>query len=208
MNVFLLFSGGKDSSLAGLILKKLGYNIIAVNVSFGVYPFYKYAKHVADLLGYEFMILEMNKELLEKIIETIIKTGKVSKALNLLHKLSIEEVIKRYDAKIIADGIRRDDKVPNLSISEIRSIEDRYNVEIVSPLKGLGYKTLRSLVNRYFIVEEDYSDRIKKSDYEAEIRYYMKLKGIDIYRYFPRNHKQSRVVGLKNQSRGGSSFFR
>ncbi len=197
MICYLLYSGGKDSTLAGIILKKLGYKVIAVNVTFGLYPYYKYAEESSKIAGFEFKTLNLGKEFLEKIVEKIIKEGKVSNALNIIHKTAIEEVIKRFNAKVIADGIRRDDKVPKLSESEIRSIEDRYDVELLSPLRGIGYKTLRRLVEKYLIIKEDYSDFLEKSDYEAEIRQYMKDKGIDIYKYFPKEHKQSRVIGLK-----------
>ncbi len=198
MICYLLFSGGKDSSLAGIILKKLGFKVVAVNVTFGMYPYYRYAEEVSRILGFDFLTLNLGKGFLERIVEIIINEG-VSRALNFLHKYSIEEVIRKFDAKIVADGIRRDDKVPKLSLSEIRSIEDRYDVEYLSPLLGIGYKTLRRLIDEFLIIKEDVSDRIDKSDYEAEIRQYMRDKGIDIYKYFPKEHKQSRVIGVKRR---------
>ncbi len=186
MEVALLYSGGKDSSLAAYILKKLGYEVKLINVNFGVLDSWKHAKEASEHLGLEFEVVKMQREILNKACEIMLSNGYPNNGLNYIHKQALIEVGKRY--KRVADGTRRDDKVPKLSLPEIRSLEDKYNIEYIAPLRGLGYKTIRALVERIFIVEE--GEDIKKADYEAEIRHVIN-KNI-----FPK-HKQSKIIGMR-----------
>ena len=43
MKAGVLYSGGKDSSIVAVILKKLGYEVELITVNFGVYPSWKAA---------------------------------------------------------------------------------------------------------------------------------------------------------------------
>ncbi len=194
MEVYLLFSGGKDSSLAAFILKKLGYNVTLININFGVLDSYKLAEETAKILGFKFKVINLDLDILEKAINILIKYGYPGPAINYIHKNVLEILSDKY--KILADGIRRDDKVPKLSYSEIQSLEMRKNIQYISPLLGFGYKTLRYLTNKYFIIEEIESGTKITSDYEAEIRALLKERDINPNNYFPK-HKQTRIVGVK-----------
>ncbi|WP_423792741.1 DUF7411 family protein [Methanocaldococcus indicus] len=194
MKVYVLFSGGKDSSLSSLILKNLGYTPILINVNFGVLDSYKLAEETAKILGFDFKVEKLDKEILEKAVDLIVEKGFPRDGINYIHKQVLEILSNKY--KILADGIRRDDKVPKLSYSEIQSLEMRKNVQYISPLLGFGYKTLRDLTNKLFIIEEIKSGTKITSDYEAEIRAILKERGEKPEKYFP-EHKQTRIIGVK-----------
>ncbi|WP_456472254.1 DUF7411 family protein [Methanocaldococcus sp.] len=193
--VYLLFSGGKDSSLAAVILKKLGYDVKLITVNFGIIDSYKLAEETAKILKMEHKVEYLDKSILLEGVSLILKHGYPAEGINYIHKKVLETLADRY--KVLADGIRRDDKVPRLSYSEIQSLEMRKNIQYISPLLGFGHKTIKDLINKYFIIEEIKSGTKITSDYEAEIRAYMKQIGEDPKKYFP-EHKQSRVVGVRN----------
>ncbi len=197
MKVSVLFSSGKDSSLSALILKRLGYEVELVTVNFGLLDTYKFAEETAKILGFDFRVKRIDKKILEKALEILVERGYPKDAINYLHKTSVEEVAKEKRTEAVADGTRRDDRVPMLSLGEVRSIEDRYNVEYIAPLWGLGYKTIKNLVNRFFVLEVGESESVKKADYEAELRELLRKEGYNVYEYFPKKHLQSRVVGVK-----------
>ena len=191
---YVLFSGGKDSSLSAVLLKKLGYDVELVTVNFGVLDSYKYAQETADILNMPHRVEFLDREVIERAVDIILRDGYPARGIQYLHKSVIEILADRY--KVIADGIRRDDRVPKLSHSEIQSIEMRKNIEYITPLMGFGHKTIKYLVDRYFIISQGESDTILKSDYESEIRALIKARGKDPRDYFPK-HVQSRVIGVK-----------
>ncbi|GBF36196.1 MAG TPA: hypothetical protein EYG87_00540 [Methanothermococcus okinawensis] len=191
---YVLFSGGKDSSLSALLLKKLGYEVELVTVNFGVLDSYRYAQETADILNIPHKVELLDREIIERSVEIILRDGYPARGIQYLHKMVIEILADKY--KVIADGVRRDDRVPKLSHSEIQSIEMRKGIEYLNPLMGFGHKTIKYLVDRYFILSQGESDSVLKSDYEIEIRALIRAKGKDPRDYFPK-HVQSRVIGLK-----------
>ncbi|MDK2790357.1 MAG: tRNA methyltransferase [Methanothermococcus sp.] len=196
MKAYVLFSGGKDSSLSAMILEKLGYEIQLITVNFGVLDSYRHAQETAKILGYPHEVEFLDRELLEKSVDIILSDGYPANGIQYLHKSVLEILASKY--KIIVDGTRRDDRVPKLTHSEVQSLEMKYKIEYITPLMGFGHKTLRNLVNNYFIVSEKESEEILKSDYETEIREVIRQRGEDPLKYFPK-HIQSRVVGLINK---------
>jgi len=197
MEVYHLYSGGKDSSLAAYILRSIGYEVKLVTINFGVLDSWKYAKETAETLGFEHAVIFLDKKILEKAAEICIQDRHPNRAIQFIHERALEEVARREEVKRISDGTRRDDRVPMLELPKARSLEDRFNVQYIRPLLGLGYKTIRELTEKLFIIEIRESEKLEKSDYEVELRYLLRQKGIDPLSIFPKRHYQSRVLGWR-----------
>ena len=195
MKASVLFSGGKDSSLSAILLDQF-FDVELVTCSFSVLPIGGIAKEVADELGFSHRVLKLDNEILENAFNIIVKDGFPKNAINYIHHKAVETLASDDDVAVIADGIRRDDRVPLLTDSQIRSIEDRYGVHYVCPLRGYGRAAVNALVEQYLVIEEGQSDDIIKADYETELREVIRQKiGQDeIDKIFP-SHVQSRVIG-------------
>ena len=118
-------------------------------------------------------------------LNTIINDGFPNNGINHLHKYALELAAKDY--KLIADGTRRDDKVPKLDFNEIQSFEDRNGVEYIN-LGGFGHKSINHLSKTLFNVKKELTNRENNSDYEIEIRFLIsKLEGEELaFKYIPR----------------------
>ena len=98
-----------------------------------------------------------------------------------------------YD--IIADGTRRDDRTPKLNINQIRSLEDRHNVQYIN-LDSFGHKSVRLITENLFEISKEKSNRDNSSDFEVEIRLMIDKMGSDSLELFP-EHYQTRVIGYR-----------
>lgn len=141
MKACVLYSGGKDSSLMAVILQKLGYDAELVTVNFGCYPSWKPAAESASKLGFPHKVLQAECEILENAVKVILKEGYPNHGINELHQQALLLAAQKYP--VIADGIRRDDRVPKLETSMIQSLEDKENVQYIN-LTGFGHKTIDS----------------------------------------------------------------
>jgi len=198
MKARVLFSGGKDSALAAVILCKF-FEVELVTCTFGLLENWKNAKRAAECMGFPFKILNLNRSIIDCAVEQIIKDGTLRGGITKIHKSALEEVAKLSDSVILSDGCRRDDRTPVLSHGEIRSIEDKFDVQYIQPLAGFGRKTIDVLVDRYFEIEEKEGWLIKGCEYEYELRELIgKRYGNDkIPELFPRAHTHSRVLNMK-----------
>ncbi|MDK2781823.1 MAG: tRNA methyltransferase [Archaeoglobi archaeon] len=194
MRAAVLFSGGKDSSLSALLVSP-HFDITLVTVTFGVEENWRTARRVAEKLGYPHEVIEMEESVLGEITEIMLQDGNTRRGFNELHKRVIERVSEEFS--VIVDGVRRDDIAPKLTIDEIRSIESRRGIHYVSPLMGFSRKTVNLLVDKYFEIEE--GKDLYVSDYEFELRRYMRGRGIDPLSLFPENHIQSIVKERKDR---------
>jgi len=195
MKAGVLYSGGKDSSLIAVILDRMGIEVELVTVNFGVYESWKPAFESASLLGFEHKILHADLEIINEAIEIILADGFPHHGITHIHRSVLELVAENY--VIVADGIRRDDKVPKIHLNEIRSFEDRNNVEYIN-LQGFGYRSINRLGSHLFKFRREKTSLENNSDYEVEVRYLMDEiheKGTS-NTIFPQ-HYQSRVIGWK-----------
>ena len=197
MLVHHLYSGGKDSSLAAWILTRLGYEVELITVSFGLLDNWRFAKETAERLGFKHRVLYLPRETLEKAAEMAIEDGHPNNAIQFIHERALEALASLLEVERVSDGTRRDDRVPFLDLPRARSLEDRFNVAYVRPLLGFGYKTIRELTERLFVVEIRESEELQKADYEVELRHLLRENGIDPLTIFPKSHYQSRVLGWK-----------
>jgi len=201
MIVHHLYSGGKDSSLAAWILSRLNYEVELVTVSFGLLDNWRFAKETAERLGFRHRVLELPSEILERASEMAIKDGHPNNAIQFIHEKALEVLASMPEVERVSDGTRRDDRVPFLDLPKARSLEDRFGVAYIRPILGLGYKTIRELVDELFVVEIRESEELQKADYEVELRHLLREKGVDPLTIFPKRHYQSRVLGWKREIR-------
>lgn len=195
MKAGVLYSGGKDSSIIAVILKKLGYEVELVTVNFGVYPSWKAAAESSSNLGFKHRVLMAEHHILKDAVDTIINDRFPNNGINQIHKYALELVAKDYN--LVADGTRRDDKVPKLDFNEVRSFEDRNGVEYIN-LGGFGHKSINYLSKTLFEVKKELSNKENNSDYEIEIRFLIsEIEGEELaFKIFP-EHLQSRVIGWR-----------
>ncbi len=200
MKVSVLFSGGKDSSLSALLLEPF-FEVELVTCNFGLLPTGEIAAKTAKELHFPHRTVSLDREILEKAYELLLRDGFPPRsAINYIHGRAVETLALDPAVKLIADGTRRDDRVPVLSISQIRSIEDRLGVQyFCPPLKGYGKKVVDSLVRSYLNIEQGGpSESTQKADYETELRELIRQRQGDerIRELFP-VHFQSHVLSRK-----------
>jgi predicted subunit of tRNA(5-methylaminomethyl-2-thiouridylate) methyltransferase len=194
MKAGVLFSGGKDSALAAILLSPF-VRVELVTMFFQIIP--KDLGTIARELGFPHITMSLQAQLAATSIDTMMNDGHPTNGINLVHKAALERAAERYRA--IADGTRRDDKAPLLTVQEARSLEDRFAVDYVRPLLGYGRGAIDALVAENFEVK--YGECIS-FDYEVELRKLMK----DSYgqeavkRIFPEQHIQSKITRRKNAS--------
>ena len=193
MKTCVLYSGGKDSSLMAVILDRLGYDVELVTINFGKFDSTKPAKESAENLGFHHKVIKLDEKILTDAVDMIIRDNFPNNGINHIHHEVIEQLADEYD--LIADGTRREDRIPKLKQYEIQSLEDRKSVQYVN-LTGIGYKTINDISDNLFKLQKSESNIYNSSDYEMEIRVLLEEKGININEIFPQ-HIQSRVIGWK-----------
>ncbi|MEA1894577.1 MAG: alpha hydrolase [Euryarchaeota archaeon] len=196
MDIFVLFSGGKDSSLSAVMLEPF-FNVTLATCNFGFVEAWKPAAKVASELGFPHEVLRIDGAILESAYELAVSDGYPNRAINYIHSCALSSAAAGHGT--IADGTRRDDRVPMLDLSDARRIEDRSGCMYVRPLLGYGRHAVDALVNDHLEIAEDESEEIEKSDYEVELRAMIEERhgaGM-VHEIFPRHHLQSRVVRRK-----------
>jgi len=168
MDLALLYSGGKDSSLAALLLDEF-YDLTLVTAHFGLTDDWQHARAAADALGYRFETVELDPAVAEDAVDRMLEDGFPRNGIQRVHDHALETVADGgYDA--VADGTRRDDRVPNVSRAAAQSIEDRFGIDYIAPLSGFGRHAVDRLVEASFEVEVGPSETVPKADYEGELR--------------------------------------
>ena len=197
MKVAVLFSGGKDSSLAALLLEPFFDEIELVTFGFQGEESWTRASDAAEEIGHRHQRMIFPEEVEEKALKILLSKGFPNDALDYVHAIAVETVAK--ECEFVADGTRRDDRAPKMDWSAIRSLEDRLHVQYLRPLAGLGQKSIRAMASRYLDFEEMLSEKYPASDYEVGLRYALKERygqeKVDCI--FPSNHTHTRVIRRK-----------
>lgn len=199
MDLGLLYSGGKDSTLAALLLEDF-YDVTLVTATFGIADAHEYARKTADVLGFEFETLELDETVAEQAVEQMVADGYPRNGIQEVHLHALETVAER-DFDAVADGTRRDDRVPSVSRAQAQSLEDRHDVDYIVPLVGFGRGAVDALVEETLDVTTGPSERIPKADYEAELRALLANEHGEeaVAEVFP-DHTQTYVRGLAQAS--------
>jgi tRNA methyltransferase len=178
-----------------VILQNLGYQVELVTLNFGIFPSWKPAAESAKRLGFPHQILNATITILENAAEMILNDGYPNNGINHIHHQALHLAADQYP--VIADGIRRDDKVPKLDHNQIRSLEDSQKVEYLN-LTGFGHKTIDQLSKKLFKIKKELSTVDNNSDYEIEIRHFIdQLRGDGTASHIFPEHIQSRVIGWR-----------
>ena len=193
MKAGVLYSGGKDSSFMAVMLKRLGLEVELCTANFGVYDSYIPASKSAQSLGFKHNVLKMDYDILDKTCDMIMEDGFPNDGIKYIHAQTVEKIADDYD--IIADGTRRDDRTPKLNVNQIRSLEDRKNVQYIN-LDSFGHKSIKLITSNLFEISHEKSNKDNSSDYEVEIRTLIDEKGGNSLDIFP-EHYQTRVIGYK-----------
>lgn len=168
MELALLYSGGKDSSLAALLLDGF-YEVRLVTAHFGVTGDWEHAARAADALGFEFQEVELDESVAREAVDRMHADGYPRNGIQRVHEYALEAVAE-LDVNAVADGTRRDDRVPSVSRAFAQSLEDRHDIDYLAPLSGFGRHAVDRLVAANLDVETGPSDQIPKADYEGELR--------------------------------------
>jgi hypothetical protein len=168
MDLGLLYSGGKDSTLAALLLEDF-YEVTLVTATFGVAEAWDHARRTAEELGFEFETVELDDEVAAEAVEQMVADGYPRNGIQQVHLHALERVAE-LDFDAVADGTRRDDRVPSVSRAQAQSLEDRHGIDYIVPLAGFGRGAVDALVGETLDVTTGPSEEIPKADYEAELR--------------------------------------
>ncbi len=193
MKAGVLYSGGKDSSFVAVMLKRLGLDVELCTANFGVYDSYIPASRSAEALGFNHRVLKMDYDILDRTCDMIMDDGFPNDGIKFIHAQTVEKIADDYD--IIADGTRRDDRTPKLNVNQIRSLEDRKDVQYIN-LDSFGHKSVKLITSNLFEISHERSNRDNSSDFEVEIRTLIDDKGGNSLDIFP-EHYQTRVIGYK-----------
>jgi predicted subunit of tRNA(5-methylaminomethyl-2-thiouridylate) methyltransferase len=190
MKVQVLYSGGQDSSLSAVLLEPF-FDVELVTCSFGS-DCWKNAQRAAAAIGFPFKKITLGPDVMEGCVDLILKYGYPRYGINFVHRAALEATAADAEG-YVADGTRRDDHSPLLTMPEVRSLEMRYGVSYIRPLAGYGRHAIDALIKSHFEVVEAKNE---KADYEAEIRSSIieRFGARTAERLFPQQHPQSRVT--------------
>lgn len=197
MDAGLLYSGGKDSTLAALVLDRF-YEVTLVSATFAITDAAEHARGAAAAVDFPLETVELDEAVAYDAVERMVEDGYPRNGIQQVHDHALETVAAG-DFDAVADGTRRDDRVPTISRAQAQSIEDRHDVDYLAPLSGFGRSAVDEIVDETLDVETGPSETIRKGDYEAELRALIRdeYDETTVTEVFPA-HDQTRVVGFRD----------
>jgi hypothetical protein len=118
MRAGVLFSGGKDSALAALLLAP-HYEVEAITFASGAGRDLAAVEAAGEALGLAWRRAPFPEGLLAAAVDRLIADGYPNNAINLVHRRALEALAREYP--VVADGTRFDDRVPMLGPDEARA---------------------------------------------------------------------------------------
>jgi predicted subunit of tRNA(5-methylaminomethyl-2-thiouridylate) methyltransferase len=208
--VVVLFSAGKDSALAACLLDHF-YDVVLCHCQFDVdieAPVAETANSAAGVLDLPLVTVEFDESIARETVERMVDDGYPRAGVQFVHEHALGTVAARKTLTVdgegrrfgaLADGPRRDDRVPSLDRGFAQSLEDRHDVSYVRPLLGYGRDAVDELVERLLTVETGPSERVTTADYETELRALIAAEydPETVADVFP-DHVQSRVTGSRD----------
>ena len=194
MKAGVLYSGGKDSSLASIMLGTY-YEVELNTFVFDPLRHIPTLEAAAEALGYPLKKRVFREGMLNEMADLVIATGYPNDAINAVHQAAVESLAAEYD--VIGDGTRFDDRVPMLPRETVQRLGSRTGCSYVRPLLGYVRREVDRLADQLLVVQYGETGTIQNGDYEAEIRDAIRARGLDPASLFPPHHEQSLVVGRK-----------
>jgi predicted subunit of tRNA(5-methylaminomethyl-2-thiouridylate) methyltransferase len=196
MDVGVLYSGGQDSTLAALFLDQF-CTVTLLCGTFGVTDDYEHAREAAAAVGLSSRRLSFDPEIAREAVDRMLADGFPRNGIQQVHEHAIE-VAAELEFDAVADGTRRDDRVPTVERPLAQSIEDRHGVSYLVPLAGIGSAAVDTLAAETLLVERGPSAEVNRGDYEAELRSLVsRRRGRDAVESLFPEHVQSRVTGRR-----------
>ncbi|MCM2466466.1 DUF7411 family protein [Methanoculleus oceani] len=195
MEAGVLFSGGKDSALAAIMLAR-DYGVELNTCVFDPDREVPEVRAAAAALDLPFRKRVLGRDLLEEAVDLLLTCGYPNDAIDMVHRTAIEILSREY--AVVGDGTRREDRVPRIERSEVQHLEMTTGCSYVRPLLGYGKPEVERLAGRLLVVRYGETGVIGNGDYEGEIRDALRARGIDPALLFPPHHLQSLVVARKN----------
>ena len=194
MKLGVLYSGGKDSSLAAILLGTY-YEVELNTFVFDPLRQIPHLEAAAEALGYPLKKRVFEKGMLNEMADMVIAKGFPNDAINAVHLSAVESLAGEYN--VVGDGTRFDDRVPMLTREAVQSLGSRTGCSYVRPLLGFVRCEVDRLADQLLLVKYGETGTIPNGDYEAEIRDAIRARGLDPASLFPAHHEQSLVVGRK-----------
>ena len=194
MKAGVLYSGGKDSSLASIMLGTY-YEVELNTFVFDPLRHIPTLSAAAEELGYPLKKRVFEKGMLDEMADLVIERGYPNDAINAVHQTAVESLAAEYE--VVGDGTRCDDRVPMLPRDTVQSLMSRTGCSYVRPLLGYPRHEVDRLADQLLVVQYGETGTIQNADYETEIRDAIRARGLDPAPLFPAHHEQSLVVGRK-----------
>jgi predicted subunit of tRNA(5-methylaminomethyl-2-thiouridylate) methyltransferase len=193
----VLYSGGKDSSLASIMLGTY-YEVELNTFVFDPLRQIPSLEAAAEALGFPLKKRVFQEGMLKEMVDLVIAKGYPNDAINAVHQAAVESLAAEYN--VVGDGTRFDDRVPMLPREAVQSLMSRTGCSYVRPLLGYPRREVDRMVDRLLIVKYGETGTIRNGDYEAEIRDAIRARGLDPASLFPAHHEQSLVTGRKDST--------
>jgi hypothetical protein len=195
MKAGVLYSGGKDSSLAAILLGTY-YEVELNTFVFDPLRQIPSLEAAARALGFPLKKRVFREGMVQEMADLVIARGYPNDAINAVHQAALESLAEEYD--VVGDGTRFDDRVPMLPREAVQSLMGRTGCSYVRPLLGFVRREVDRLADQLLEVSYGETGSIRNGDYEAEIRDAIRARGLDPAPLFPAHHEQSLVTGRKS----------